>query len=599
MKLGTAFRWPWGISTRATLCQHAWDGAKLSRLAVLGGPVRRLHCCRAMRTAVHVRLAILTSLGLLQVACSDAASKPGVDTIDGTDADDVAADDSPTAPDSVEPAGEDETDVTPADSSEPSSEAVVTPVDHEPCLQSVPTFAGELGQQVTNFTPALHEDVATGTHRCEDGTLHRPESVACESFLPRAMPPDGDESDQVTFLYSIVALSRTCAQDADCTAAPHGYCAPVYRGGSPAYDIECKYGCLSDADCDAGQLCECGDPVGHCVDATCRSDSDCEGDMKCAAWFTPVVCSGGQAYACQTPADECRTTADCDAGDCLLEGDRRQCVVQQLAACGRPFLVRGEPRLAALRGGTDWLVPRRRGTGDEMPIDSVAANTVAGEYWATVGLMEHASIAAFARFTMQLMHLGAPAALVEDSRRAMVDETQHAKLCFALASRLLGTAVAPGPLPIEGALHGQRLASITRVVFREGCIGETVAALEAQAALAVVTDDDARDVLECIAGDELRHAQLAWRFVAWALRADPHLAVVLDEQVAEVAAELEHRGAPGQRPAVPEHGVLSALEADQVRRETLRDVVLPCARALLSAHGATKSGSEGVALRSA
>ena len=65
--------------------------------------------------------------------------------------------------------------------------------------------------------------------------------------------------------------------------------------------------------------------------------------------------------------------------------------------------------------------------------------------------MEHASVAAFARFTLHLMSLGAPAALVERSNAALADETLHAKLAFAIASGYAGRAIGPGPLAIDGA----------------------------------------------------------------------------------------------------------------------------------------------------
>ena len=54
-------------------------------------------------------------------------------------------------------------------------------------------------------------------------------------------------------------------------------------------------------------------------------------------------------------------------------------------------------------------------------------------------------------------------------------------------------------------------------VIREGCIGETVAAVEAAEALEHAVDPMVRDALARIAKDELRHADLAWQFVRWAL----------------------------------------------------------------------------------
>src|SRR5262249_54305642 len=122
--------------------------------------------------------------------------------------------------------------------------------------------------------------------------------------------------------------------------------------------------------------------------------------------------------------------------------------------------------------------------------------------WERVAQMEHASIAAFARFSLQLLSLGAPADLVERTSRAMADEARHAKIAFALASAYRGRDIGPGLLPLNGAFDGASdAASILRLAIREGCVGETVAALEAGEAGAAAQDPVIRSVLAKIASD--------------------------------------------------------------------------------------------------
>ena len=99
----------------------------------------------------------------------------------------------------------------------------------------------------------------------------------------------------------------------------------------------------------------------------------------------------------------------------------------------------------------------------------------------------------------------------------MADETVHAKLAFAFASAYAGHEIGPGPLDIEGALSQSSFRDILVTTIREGCIGETIAAIEAAEALEHVQDAAVRHALERIAADETRHAELAWKFVAWAL----------------------------------------------------------------------------------
>src|SRR6185369_11435722 len=97
--------------------------------------------------------------------------------------------------------------------------------------------------------------------------------------------------------------------------------------------------------------------------------------------------------------------------------------------------------------------------------------------WTRDGLFEHASVASFGRFALELLAAGAPAALVEDAHRAALDEVRHARLCFDLASAYAGEAIAPGAFPFEGRVEvTSDLASIASRAAREGCIGETIAA---------------------------------------------------------------------------------------------------------------------------
>jgi hypothetical protein len=167
--------------------------------------------------------------------------------------------------------------------------------------------------------------------------------------------------------------------------------------------------------------------------------------------------------------------------------------------------------------------------------------------------MEHASIAAFARFQLQLLSLGAPPELVQACNQALIDETAHTQLCFGLASAYAGSAVGPGPLDVTHSLAVTSLADIVDLVLVEGCFGETSAALEALDAATTAADPVVRRTYEQIAADEERHAELAFRFVRWALQRDR-------ETVTErILAALPH--APS----------------------SVKDVAVPCLRALVGA----------------
>jgi hypothetical protein len=192
--------------------------------------------------------------------------------------------------------------------------------------------------------------------------------------------------------------------------------------------------------------------------------------------------------------------------------------------------------------------------------------------------MEHASIAAFARFALQLLALAAPAELVEAATSAMADETRHAKLCFGLASRYSNAILKPGPLPMEGALDGTDLLSTVDLAVTEGCIGEVSAALEAAWTASATRDPAVRRVLESIADDEARHAALAFRFVAWAAEHDARVVPRVRKCLAEAlrrerAPEASTLVANRERsPLLLEHGVPDASLRAAARRAALEDV---------------------------
>jgi hypothetical protein len=257
-------------------------------------------------------------------------------------------------------------------------------------------------------------------------------------------------------------------------------------------------------------------------------------------------------------------------------------------------LIDGRARLAPSEPRGDWLAVLRvaHPECDRAADFDPETRAAVARGWLEQALMEHASVAAFARFSLQLLSLGAPAELVSAAAQAQADEIAHARDCFTLARRHGAGAIGPGPLPLAGALDEAERSEIVRGTILEGCIGETVAALEAAEACAHCTDPAARDVLQRIAADETRHAQLAWRFVAWALDTGPaSLRTEVREAFArELATELpaaRERGELEQR--LLRHGLMSDDLRSALRARVLREVIAPCADALLAS---TSSSSD-------
>lgn len=246
--------------------------------------------------------------------------------------------------------------------------------------------------------------------------------------------------------------------------------------------------------------------------------------------------------------------------------------------CGRPLLHEGAPVVARL-GGTGWNQAARPDTHGL----SAETRETLGRTWLDAALLEHASVASFARFTLELMRWGAPPELLEGSHRAGVDEIAHAQLCFALAGAYLGREVGPAEMPeIASVELAASLEDFLEAVIREGCVGETLAAVEAATRLQHTTDPAVRQALRQIIEDESRHAALAWSTVRWAVAAHPELA----DHVDHIFAAEETRWNAELPTAVPadaaarRHGALTPQARSAALRGAWEQVVAPAWAAL-------------------
>jgi hypothetical protein len=374
-----------------------------------------------------------------------------------------------------------------------------------------------------------------------------------------------------------------CTRDQDCAHFRHGHCV-LGSAGLGAGRTYCNTGCVRDEDCGApGLICLCDDPVGRCVSTTCTSDADCGSGSLCTSVET-ASCDGTPYqgdFACQMPGDKCRRKEDCPptAENCSSGPNGRSCTGRGI--CGRPFLIAGDPRQASIVAHiTGWAAEVAPSVAALDP----ASRAALAEHWSDNGLMEHASVAAFARFTLELLALGAPASLVHAAQRALGDEIAHAELCFGLATVYAYRTVQPGPLPIHGALDTMSRADIVHRAIVEACIGETIAAAEAVEAREHASDPAVRAVLGRIAEDEARHAELGFKFLSWVLEnsapEDRERVCRLASDLAELELERPIDEREGSTPELLAHGVLTGALRREVRRAAIREVILPVVRGL-------------------
>ena len=238
----------------------------------------------------------------------------------------------------------------------------------------------------------------------------------------------------------------------------------------------------------------------------------------------------------------------------------------QLCPGGRPLLDDGNAVVATARGGDSW--------GGARALDvAPALRDALGAGWRADALAEHASIASFARATLELMALGAPPDLIAETQRASLDEIEHARAAFALAARY-GQPIEPGALPLVAPRDADPVR-LARDVFLEGCVGETIAALCATRAAAGCADPELAATLRRIADDEARHAALAWKTLAWTGRA---------ADVVDLVAALRETDVPEADPladALAAHGRLDTRALAIARRDALRDIIEPMLASLV------------------
>ena len=332
--------------------------------------------------------------------------------------------------------------------------------------------------------------------------------------------------------------------------------------------------------------CETGTPQSECYSpATLKQKatfgcgqipiSPTPTDEQIAAKFLP--------NGCLQRASTCNGCCNPAASDGIPQGDGSCCYTFCAGACcGRPFVVDDAPRLAELEPRSDWTGTYTRSNEAESWTARIAAE------WLEDARMEHASIASFARFTLDLLAYGAPAELVEAAQRAGLDECEHARLCFGLAARFGAGSQGPAQLSAAGATVAPSLWHAAVAAFREGCVSETLAALQAGEAWERARDPEVKRALERIAADEARHAELAWRFVSWSaswLGGD--FTAELERQLSNLRAvpapASSERETDAVASALRDAGRLTSSDKQRLDHVGVHEVIAPCLAALIEA----------------
>jgi hypothetical protein len=264
----------------------------------------------------------------------------------------------------------------------------------------------------------------------------------------------------------------------------------------------------------------------------------------------------------------------------------------------RPFLVGSSLRAATVVERSDWQ-PAREALVPDPGLDAATARALAQD-WLRDACEEHASIAAFARFTMHLLSVRAPPELVVASQRASVDEVRHARACFALAARYGKASMGPDALSLADAVLPLSLPEVAALTAEEGCVGETLGALLAQEQLHRATDPIVRSVLDRahIVTDEARHAELAWSFVAWAVAQGGapvarSVAAAIQRAVRDTLASPVRTYDGIDVDAWRAHGRLTCADARAVVERGVREIIEPATALVLGGQSLETSERDG------
>jgi hypothetical protein len=248
---------------------------------------------------------------------------------------------------------------------------------------------------------------------------------------------------------------------------------------------------------------------------------------------------------------------------------------------GRPLTVQGVPRVATISRSDQWcgpVGPNCRG------ITQLQRRKIAS-VWYQSALYEHASVASFARFSMELMALGAPSDLVLGACHAQADEVVHARACFSMASFFAGQTLGPGAFDMDGSFsHNVTPEHVLVQTILEACINETFAAAEAAWLAEKAEDDEIVQIHHKIGIDESRHAALGWKTVRWVLQQHPELCGLASRTFSHFGESLSaDDSSAADDNWVAAYGCMPVGQRGTLQKHVWKNVIAPCAETLLNA----------------
>lgn len=213
---------------------------------------------------------------------------------------------------------------------------------------------------------------------------------------------------------------------------------------------------------------------------------------------------------------------------------------------------------------------------DRLPVEQ---QTELAAVWQTRADSERSVGSVFSQLVAALTATGGHPEVIALARRAIDDETRHARICAELAAAYRGDEVREAtPLSVRLPDYGEppRMRAALHAV-NLCCIGETIATAFVEACFAECGEwPELRELHGRHLADEIHHARVGWAHVA-SLTSDEraHIATRLAELLRAQVHGWESRIATLPRDGIRGHGYPPRADLVAVVHAAVRDLVLP------------------------
>ena len=241
---------------------------------------------------------------------------------------------------------------------------------------------------------------------------------------------------------------------------------------------------------------------------------------------------------------------------------------------GRPLMCEGVAQVASIGMGMSWV----EGPLAESHQLTMQERQILSGFWLRTAQMEHASVASFHQFALDLMRFGAPPELLMRVSKATMDEISHAKAAFAITEGFLGHPFSPQDFDMK-LEHVGNLADFAIKVALEGAVNETLAVVMASFQREHCTDYAINKFLMDIIKEEAEHAELAWDTLRWLIDKGGDVVVDALWTLFQRKFEPDVQGFP--LVGIPSHGLPSQSQAFSILQNAYDHLVLPNLRLIL------------------